>query len=554
MEYCILVVNPGSTSTKIAVFQGEKALLQKTIRHSGEELAPFGAIMDQAPFRLRCVEQALAGFDLTRLDAVCARGGMLPACPSGAFAVDQDMIGYLSAITQGAHASNLGCVMARDLAEPLHIPAYVYDPVAVDEMPPMARITGIPELPRRMMGHALNTRAMAIRCAEAVLHKPFDQCRLIVLHLGGGASVRLFIGGKMVDNVRDDELLFAPERSGGIAAEQLVKLCYSGKYDRGQMMKLVRGKSGLLAHLGTSDAMEVERRIAAGDEKARMVYDAMLYTAAKSIGALAAAAGGDIDRIILTGGIDLSVGSILGTTAVAAMVVSLIPEFALLSIPAALMLGLLLGLFNGALVAFAGLPPFIVTLGTYTALRGAAYLLADGTTVINSDISFEWIGNDYLGPVPWLVVIALAVIAVCWFILRRTTLGVHIYAVGGNMQAARLTGIKVWLVLLFVYGMSGLLSGLGGVMSASRLYSANGNLGVGYELDAIAAVILGGTSFVGGIGTITGTLVGALIIATLNNGMTLMGVSYFWQLVIKGAVIIIAVLIDKYRTRHHQSA
>ena len=139
MEYCILVVNPGSTSTKIAVFQGEKALLQKTIRHSGEELAPYAAIMDQAPFRLRCVEQALAGFDLTRLDAVCARGGMLPACPSGAFAVDQDMIGYLSAITQGAHASNLGCVMARDLAEPLHIPAYVYDPVAVDEMPPMAR-------------------------------------------------------------------------------------------------------------------------------------------------------------------------------------------------------------------------------------------------------------------------------------------------------------------------------------------------------------------------------------------------------------------------------
>ena len=153
-----------------------------------------------------------------------------------------------------------------------------------------------------------------------------------------------------------------------------------------------------------------------------------------------------------------------------------------------------------------------------------------------------------------MVVIAPAVIVVCWFILRRTTLGVHIYAVGGNMQAARLTGIKVWLVLLFVYGMSGLLSGLGGVMSASRLYSANGNLGTGYELDAIAAVILGGTSFVGGIGTITGTLVGALIIATLNNGMTLMGVSYFWQLVIKGAVIIIAVLIDKYRTRHHQSA
>lgn len=258
--------------------------------------------------------------------------------------------------------------------------------------------------------------------------------------------------------------------------------------------------------------------------------------------------------IILTGGIDLSVGSILGTTAVTAMVVSLVPGWQVLSIPAALLMGTGLGLFNGMLVAWAGLPPFIVTLGTYTALRGAAYLLAGGTTVINSDINFEWIGNSYLGPIPWLVVIALAVIVLCWFILRRTTLGVHIYAVGGNMQAARLTGIKVWLVLLFVYGMSGLLSGLGGIMSASRLYSANGNLGMGYELDAIAAVILGGTSFVGGIGTITGTLVGALIIATLNNGMTLMGVSYFWQLVIKGAVIIIAVLIDKYRTRHHQSA
>lgn len=253
--------------------------------------------------------------------------------------------------------------------------------------------------------------------------------------------------------------------------------------------------------------------------------------------------------VILTGGIDLSVGSILGVTAVMAMVTSLSPEYAQLAVPVALLAGLLMGVFNGALVAFAGLPPFIVTLGTFTALRGAAYLFADGQTVINSDISFAWIGNNYLGPVPWLVVIALGVIALCWFILRRTTLGTHIYAVGGNMQAARLTGIKVGLVLIFVYAMSGLLSGLGGVMSASRLFSANGKLGEGYELDAIAAVILGGTSFVGGIGTITGTLIGALIIATLNNGLTLMGVSYFWQLVIKGGVIIVAVLIDKYRPR-----
>jgi len=243
------------------------------------------------------------------------------------------------------------------------------------------------------------------------------------------------------------------------------------------------------------------------------------------------------------------VGCFLGVPAVMALVGSLNPALADFAVPIALIAGLGMGVFNGLLVAYAGLPPFIVTLGTYTALRGAAYLVADGTTVINSKISFDWIGNGYLGSIPWLVIIAFAVIAVCWFILRRTTLGTHIYAVGGNLQAARLTGIKVSLVLIFVYATSGLLSGLGGVMSASRLYSANGNLGVGYELDAIAAVILGGTSFVGGIGTITGTLIGALIIATLNNGMTLMGVSYFWQLVIKGGVIIVAVLIDKYRTR-----
>lgn len=253
--------------------------------------------------------------------------------------------------------------------------------------------------------------------------------------------------------------------------------------------------------------------------------------------------------VILTGGIDLSVGAILGSTAVVAIITSLAPEWSWAAIPVALLTGLAMGAANGALVAYVGLPPFIVTLGSFTALRGVAYLLAGGTTVINSEIGFEWIGNAYLGPAPWLVVIALGVVALSWFILRRTVLGVHVYAVGGNAQAARLTGIKVGLVLMFVYAISGLFSGLGGVMSASRLYSANGNLGVGYELDAIAAVILGGTSFVGGIGTVIGTLFGALIIAMLNNGLTLMNVSFFWQLVVKGLVIIIAVIIDKYRVR-----
>jgi len=253
--------------------------------------------------------------------------------------------------------------------------------------------------------------------------------------------------------------------------------------------------------------------------------------------------------VILTGGIDLAVGSVLGFTAVIAVGVSLIPGLDWAAVPAALLAGALVGVLTGMTVAYIGLPPFIVTLGTYTAIRGAAYLAAGGTTVINSKIGFAWIGNGYVGPVPWLVIIALLTIAISAFILHSTVLGVHVYAVGGNPQAARLTGIPVPLVLIFVYGASGLLSGLGGVMSASRLYSAQGQLGIGYELDAIAAVILGGTSFSGGIGTVFGTLIGALIIAVLNNGLTLMNVSFYWQLVIKGAVIILAVMLDKLRTR-----
>jgi len=252
--------------------------------------------------------------------------------------------------------------------------------------------------------------------------------------------------------------------------------------------------------------------------------------------------------VILTGGIDLSVGSILGVTAVVGVLVSLVPGLGWFAVPAALIAGVFLGLLNGSLVAYLGLPPFIVTLGSYTALRGVAYLVANGTTVINRNLNFAWVGNNYVGPIPWLVVIAFLAVLASWFVLRRTVLGRHIYAVGGNIRAARLTGIKVSRVLLFVYGVSGLLSGLGGIMSASRLYSATGMLGQGYELDAIAAVILGGTSFTGGIGTIWGTLLGALIIALLNNGLTLMNVSFFWQLVVKGLVIIIAVTIDKVRT------
>ena len=260
--------------------------------------------------------------------------------------------------------------------------------------------------------------------------------------------------------------------------------------------------------------------------------------------------GAGMTFVILTGGIDLSVGSILAAAAMVGLLVSI--PYGSLGIPAAMLAGTLIGLGNGALIALLRLPPFIVTLGSLTAVRGLARLLGNDTTVFNPSLSFAFIGNGSLavGPfaVPWLVVIAFLVIFASWLILRRTVLGVHIYAVGGNEAAARLSGIKVWGALLFVYGASGFLSGVGGVMQAARLYAANGlQLGQSYELDAIAAVILGGTSFVGGIGSIWGTLIGALIIAVLTNGLVLLGVSDVWQYIIKGGVIIGAVALDRYR-------
>ncbi len=254
--------------------------------------------------------------------------------------------------------------------------------------------------------------------------------------------------------------------------------------------------------------------------------------------------------VILTGGIDLSVGSILAASAMGAVIASLWPGLGLLGIPVGLALGLAFGLANGAFIAFMGLPPFIVTLGSLTAVRGVARLMGEDTTVFNSNLPFAFLGNGEIFGIPWLAIIALAVILISWGVLRGTVLGTWIYAVGGNREAARLTGIKVWLVLLFVYGVSGLLSGLGGVMSAARLYAANGlQLGQAYELDAIAAVILGGTSLVGGVGSIWGTLIGALIIAVLSNGLILTGVSDIWQFIIKGLVIILAVALDRYRLK-----
>ena len=207
MKHRILVINPGSTSTKIAVFEGKEKLFDTTLRYSTEELASFGWVMEQVDFRRATIEKALAdnNIDPDSLDAICARGGQVPYCAAGTYRVDQAMVDFMYTRRQGAHASNLGCVLALLLAKPLGIPAYIVDPVMVDEMDDVARVSGLPELPRKMQGHALNCRAMAIRCADEVLHKPLADCRLIVLHLGGGGSCRLFVDGRMVDCVRDDE-------------------------------------------------------------------------------------------------------------------------------------------------------------------------------------------------------------------------------------------------------------------------------------------------------------------------------------------------------------
>ena len=260
--------------------------------------------------------------------------------------------------------------------------------------------------------------------------------------------------------------------------------------------------------------------------------------------------------VILTGGIDLSVGSILAAAAMAGLIISNMAYLSYLWIFAALGVGLGFGVINGLLIAGLRLPPFIVTLGSLTAVRGLARLMGGDTTIFNSDIPYAFIGNGAIPvipgifSIPGLAVIALLVIAISWFVLKRTVLGTHIYSVGGNEAAARLSGIKVPRIYLIVYGISGVLSGVGAIMLSTRLYAANGlQLGQSYELDAIAAVILGGTSFVGGIGSIWGTLIGALIIAVLTNGLILVGVSDIWQYVIKGLVIIGAVALDRFRQK-----
>lgn len=301
----ILVINPGSTSTKLAVFDGETELFRTSIEHDQKETARFIRAIDQLDFRKECVLKTLEerNIPLESLSCIVSRGGMLPPCKTGAYGVNGDMLAFVNSDhVVCEHISNVGCAVADAIAKPLGIPAMIYDCVGVDEMTDVAHISGLPEIPRESRGHALNTRAMARKCAENIMHRPFEKCTFIVLHLGGGTTCWLFENGRAIDMYSDDDAGFGPERCGALQAASLVALCCSGKYSEEQLAKLVRGNAGLKAHLGTSDVREVEKMIDAGDEHAKLVFEAMGYSLSKGISALAAPVCGKVDRIILTGG------------------------------------------------------------------------------------------------------------------------------------------------------------------------------------------------------------------------------------------------------------
>ena len=302
----ILVINPGSTSTKIAVFENEKEIFSKAIRHSSDELKPFKRIIDQYPFRMKTILSALENnkFNLNEFSAVAARGGLLHPLPSGTYLVNENMVKNLKEGQYGEHASNLGAVIAKSIADKIDKKAYIVDPVVVDEMEEIARISGLKGIVRKPLWHALNQKAVA-RAAAKDLGKKYEEVNLVVVHLGGGISIAAHKKGKAVDvnNALNGDGPFAPERAGGLPTVSLAKLCYSGKYTFAEMKKNLAGKGGLVSHLGTNSAIEVEKMIKNGDKYAKLVYEAMAYQIAKTIGEMAAVLKGKVDAIAITGGL-----------------------------------------------------------------------------------------------------------------------------------------------------------------------------------------------------------------------------------------------------------
>lgn len=306
-EY-VLVINPGSTSTKVSLFKSSENVIQENINHSSEEISKYEKIYDQLDMRRNTILEWIneKGYSTSQLIAVVGRGGLLRSMPGGTYKVTEKMLDDLKIGVQGEHASNLGGLIAKSIGDIENIESYIVDPVAVDEFEDVARISGIPDIERKSLGHALNIKAVGRRVAQS-LGEDFDNINMIVAHLGGGISIAPLKNGKAIDYNNANEMgPFSPERTGGLPVGDLAKLCFSGKYTEKEIKSKLRGKGGLTAYLGTNDAREVMRMIENGDNNAELVFNAMGYQIGKEIGAMATVLSRDIEAIVITGGLAYS--------------------------------------------------------------------------------------------------------------------------------------------------------------------------------------------------------------------------------------------------------
>lgn len=303
----ILAINPGSTSTKVALYEGEEKVFSASADHTAEELNQFDEILDQMGFRTKAIYSILSKYkvDLSQLSAVAGRGGLLPNMQGGGYLVTETMTNAIYNDEASPHASNLGALLASEIAMPLGINAYIYDAVTSDEFAEIAAVTGMPDVKRSSMCHVLNMKAIARKVARKYGRK-YEDMRLIVAHLGGGISIGIHENGKIIDAIGDDGGPFAPERSGSVPLFYIIDMCYSGKYNKKEMARKVRGQGGLKAYFKTSDCREIEQMILDGNEQAKLVYEAMAYQIAKGIGELAPVLRGELDFIVLTGGLAYS--------------------------------------------------------------------------------------------------------------------------------------------------------------------------------------------------------------------------------------------------------
>jgi len=302
MSYLILTINPGSTSTKTALFRDKTQIFNENINHSQKDFDGYGDHLKQIPMRKALVLKSLSdhGFEVSGLSAVMGRGGLLPPISTGGYRVNKRMLDTILNEEIPWHESNLGAVLAYEIAQLANVPAYIYDAVSAADFPPIAKISGFKEIERRSFSHVLNSRAAAIRYARS-LGKEIEDLNLLVTHLGGGITTGVYEKGKLVDSLSDDNGPFAPERSGGAPLLDVIDLCYSGGYSKEEMIKKVRGSGGLKALLGTSDGREIMCRIANGDKYAADIMGALAYQIAKGIGLLAPVLKGNCDAIIITG-------------------------------------------------------------------------------------------------------------------------------------------------------------------------------------------------------------------------------------------------------------